>query len=68
MIVEGVRIGAGAVIAPNVVLSASVPIIDVTGAEPVEYRGEVPAAQGRRSRASRQKEFAGGLRTACRAR
>ena len=36
------RIGAGAVIAPNVVLSASIPIIDVTGSEPVEYRGEVP--------------------------
>ena len=26
----------------NVSLTASVPIIDVTGAEPVEYRGEVP--------------------------
>ena len=46
VIVEGVRIGAGAVIAPNVVLSASIPIIDVTRPEPVEYRGEVPAAQG----------------------
>ena len=43
VIVEGVRIGEGAVVAPNVVLSASVPIIDVTGSEPVEYRGEVPA-------------------------
>jgi 2,3,4,5-tetrahydropyridine-2-carboxylate N-succinyltransferase len=42
VIVEGVRVRAGAVIAPNVVLSASVPIIDVTGSEPVEYRGEVP--------------------------
>ena len=42
MIVEGVRVGAGAVIAPNVVLSASVPIIDVTGSAPVEYRGQVP--------------------------
>jgi 2,3,4,5-tetrahydropyridine-2-carboxylate N-succinyltransferase len=42
VIVEGVRIGEGAVIAPNVVLSASVPVIDVTGPEPVEYRGEVP--------------------------
>ena len=50
VIVEGVRIGAGAVIAPNVVLSASIPIIDVTGPEPVEYRGEVPAAQGRAPR------------------
>ena len=36
------RIGAGAVIGPNVVLSASVPIIDVTGPEPVEHRGVVP--------------------------
>jgi 2,3,4,5-tetrahydropyridine-2-carboxylate N-succinyltransferase len=42
VIVEGVRIGEGAVVAPNVVLSASVPIIDVTGSKPVEYRGEVP--------------------------
>jgi len=42
IVTEGVRIGEGAVIAPNVVLSASVPIIDVTGATPVEYRGEVP--------------------------
>ncbi len=42
VIVEGVRIGEGAVIAPTVVLSASVPIIDVTGPEPVEHRGVVP--------------------------
>jgi 2,3,4,5-tetrahydropyridine-2-carboxylate N-succinyltransferase len=43
VIVEGVRIGEGAVIAPNVVLSSSIPIIDVTGPEPREFRGEVPA-------------------------
>jgi 2,3,4,5-tetrahydropyridine-2,6-dicarboxylate N-succinyltransferase len=42
IVVEGVRIGAGAVLAPNVTLTASVPIIDVTGSEPVEYRGYVP--------------------------
>jgi 2,3,4,5-tetrahydropyridine-2,6-dicarboxylate N-succinyltransferase len=42
IIVEGVRIGREAVIAPNVTLTASVPIIDVTGAEPVEHRGYVP--------------------------
>jgi 2,3,4,5-tetrahydropyridine-2,6-dicarboxylate N-succinyltransferase len=42
VIVEGVRICEGAVIAPNVVLSASIPIIDVTGPSPVEYRGVVP--------------------------
>ena len=29
-------------IAPNVTLTASVPIIDVTGPEPVEHRGYVP--------------------------
>ncbi len=42
VIVEGVRVCEGAVIAPNVVLSASVPIIDVTGSKPVEHRGIVP--------------------------
>jgi 2,3,4,5-tetrahydropyridine-2-carboxylate N-succinyltransferase len=42
IIVEGVRIGAAAVLAPNVTLTASVPIIDVTGDEPVEHRGYVP--------------------------
>jgi 2,3,4,5-tetrahydropyridine-2-carboxylate N-succinyltransferase len=42
IVVEGVRIGAGAVLAPNVTLTASVPIIDVTGPEPVEHRGVVP--------------------------
>ena len=41
-IVEGVVVGERAVIAPQVVLSASVPIIDVTGSEPVEHRGYVP--------------------------
>jgi 2,3,4,5-tetrahydropyridine-2,6-dicarboxylate N-succinyltransferase len=41
-IVEGVVVGEQAVIAPQVALSASVPIIDVTGAEPVEHRGYVP--------------------------
>jgi 2,3,4,5-tetrahydropyridine-2-carboxylate N-succinyltransferase len=42
VVVEGVRVGRGAVLAPNVTLTASVPIIDVTGSEPVEYRGYVP--------------------------
>jgi 2,3,4,5-tetrahydropyridine-2,6-dicarboxylate N-succinyltransferase len=42
ILTEGVRIGEGAVLAPNVSLSASVPIIDVTGPEPVEHRGAVP--------------------------
>ena len=42
IVVEGVRIGREAVLAPNVTLTASVPIIDVTGEEPVEHRGYVP--------------------------
>jgi 2,3,4,5-tetrahydropyridine-2,6-dicarboxylate N-succinyltransferase len=42
IVVEGVRIGREAVLAPNVTLTASVPIIDVTGSEPVEHRGFVP--------------------------
>jgi 2,3,4,5-tetrahydropyridine-2-carboxylate N-succinyltransferase len=42
IVVEGVRIGSEAVLAPNVTLTASVPIIDVTGDTPVEHRGYVP--------------------------
>ena len=42
IVTEGVVVGEEAVIAPHVSLTASVPIIDVTGSEPVEYRGEVP--------------------------
>jgi 2,3,4,5-tetrahydropyridine-2-carboxylate N-succinyltransferase len=42
IVTEGVRIGEGAVLSANVSLTASVPVIDVTRAEPVEYRGEVP--------------------------
>ena len=41
-IVEGVVVGERAVIAPQVVLAASIPIIDVTGSQPVEHRGVVP--------------------------
>jgi 2,3,4,5-tetrahydropyridine-2-carboxylate N-succinyltransferase len=42
ILTESVRIGEGAVLGPNVALTASVPIIDVTGSAPVEYRGYVP--------------------------
>jgi 2,3,4,5-tetrahydropyridine-2,6-dicarboxylate N-succinyltransferase len=42
IVVEGVRVGREAVLAPNVTLTASIPIIDVTGSEPVEHRGYVP--------------------------
>ncbi len=47
VIVEGVRIGARAVIAPNVVLSSSIPIIDVTGPS-----RSSTAARSRRARSS----------------
>jgi 2,3,4,5-tetrahydropyridine-2,6-dicarboxylate N-succinyltransferase len=42
LLTEGVVVGERAVIAPQVALTASVPIIDVTGSEPVEHRGYVP--------------------------
>ena len=42
IVVEGVKVGTQAVLGANVVLTASTPIIDVTGDEPVEVRGEVP--------------------------
>jgi 2,3,4,5-tetrahydropyridine-2-carboxylate N-succinyltransferase len=42
IVVEGVVVGEEAVLGANVVLTASTPIIDVTGPEPVEYRGVVP--------------------------
>jgi len=42
ILTEGVVIGERAVLAPNVSLTASVPVIDVTGPSPVEYRGFVP--------------------------
>lgn len=42
IIVEGVRVCRQAVIGAGVTLTASSKIIDVTGDEPVEYRGYVP--------------------------
>jgi 2,3,4,5-tetrahydropyridine-2,6-dicarboxylate N-succinyltransferase len=42
IVVEGMRVGAEAVLGANVVLTASTPIIDVTGHEPVTLRGFVP--------------------------
>ena len=41
-IVEGVIVGEQAVIGPHVTLGATIPVIDVTGDEPVEHRGHVP--------------------------
>ena len=42
ILTEGVVIGEQAVLTPNVSLTGSVPVIDVTGDEPVEHRGYVP--------------------------
>jgi 2,3,4,5-tetrahydropyridine-2-carboxylate N-succinyltransferase len=42
IVVEGVRIGKEAVLGANVVLTKSTRIIDVTGSEPKEMKGEVP--------------------------
>ena len=43
IIVEGVHVETEAVLGANVVITMSTKIIDVTGAEPVEYKGRVPA-------------------------
>ncbi len=43
IVVEGVRVGREAVLGANVVITASTKIIDVTGPEPIETSGYVPA-------------------------
>lgn len=59
IIVEGAHICTGAVLGANVVITSSTRIIDVTGPEPIEYKGYVPARKvvipG-----SRTKKFAAG--------
>ena len=43
IVVEGVRVEREAVLGANVVLTASTKIIDVSGDQPIEYKGIVPA-------------------------
>lgn len=43
IVVEGVRVEREAVLGANVCLTASTKIIDVTGSQPVEYKGFVPS-------------------------
>ncbi len=43
IVVEGVRVGEGAVLGAGVTLTQSTKIIDMTGSKPVTYKGEVPA-------------------------
>lgn len=43
VVVDGVLVEREAVLGAGVVLTASTPIVDVTGPEPVELRGRVPA-------------------------
>lgn len=43
IVVEGVRVEEEAVLGANTVITASTKIIDVSGNEPVEYKGYVPA-------------------------
>ncbi|MGI8564185.1 MAG: 2,3,4,5-tetrahydropyridine-2,6-dicarboxylate N-succinyltransferase [Candidatus Dormibacter sp.] len=42
IVTEGVLVREGAVLGAHVVLTATTPIVDVTGREPIEHRGEVP--------------------------
>ncbi len=60
IVTEGALIEQRAVLAANVTITASTPIIDLTGEERIEYRGRVPA----RSvvvPGTRPKEFPGGV-------
>jgi 2,3,4,5-tetrahydropyridine-2,6-dicarboxylate N-succinyltransferase len=43
IVTEGTLVEEGAVLGANVTITASTPIIDVTGSEPVTYHGRVPA-------------------------
>jgi 2,3,4,5-tetrahydropyridine-2-carboxylate N-succinyltransferase len=43
IVVEGVLVEEAAVLGANVVLTASTPVVDVTGPDPVVHRGRVPA-------------------------
>ncbi|MBL4715894.1 MAG: 2,3,4,5-tetrahydropyridine-2,6-dicarboxylate N-succinyltransferase [Bacteroidetes bacterium] len=43
ILVEGAKIEKEAVLGANVVITASTKILDVTGSEPVEYKGVVPS-------------------------
>ncbi len=43
IVVEGVHVEKEAVLGANVVITASTKIIDVTGSEPIELKGRVPA-------------------------
>jgi 2,3,4,5-tetrahydropyridine-2-carboxylate N-succinyltransferase len=43
IVVEGVLVEQEAVVGAGVVLTSSTPIVDVTGSEPVELRGRIPA-------------------------
>ncbi|MGQ0848427.1 MAG: 2,3,4,5-tetrahydropyridine-2,6-dicarboxylate N-succinyltransferase [Actinomycetota bacterium] len=43
IVVEGAIVEEKAVIGAHTVIAANTPIIDVTGPEPIEYRGRVPA-------------------------
>ncbi|HSL25289.1 MAG TPA: 2,3,4,5-tetrahydropyridine-2,6-dicarboxylate N-succinyltransferase [Acidimicrobiia bacterium] len=43
IVVEGAIIEERSVLGANTVIAANTPVIDVTGPEPIEYRGRVPA-------------------------
>lgn len=66
IVVEGAHICHDAVLGANTVITGSTKIIDVTGSEPVEYRGYVPATLGSDSRNLSQTLRCGRVRSAVR--
>ena len=67
IVVEGVRVGREAVLGAGVVLTASTPIVDVRGSEPVTTKGTHSRACGRYSRDASQAISRGRVRHALRA-
>ena len=43
IVVKGVHVGERAVLGAGLILTGNTPVIDVTGTEPIEHRGQVPA-------------------------
>ena len=60
IVVEGVRVGAGAVLGAGVVLTGNTPVIDVTGRRAGGVPGPCAGRRDRRARAPAPREFPAG--------
>ena len=65
IVVEGVHVGKEAVLAANVTLTGSTPIIDVRGSHAIEFKGQVPARSVVVPGVKEKKVASGTIYTAC---